>query len=86
MYENQVKKPRKRRKPLTFTKYNLTYKGIAKAFGYSSAKSFASSRALRAMLRGIDWIISQVEEHNSTTHWISIDYKGYYRIGVKVTI
>ena len=61
LHEYQKSK-RKGRKPESFSKYNLYYKDIAKAFGYNSAKSFRSSSALSDMLKGIDYIIKQVED------------------------
>ena len=57
-------KPRNGHSNSLLHKYNITYTEIAKAFGYSSANSFNGSKAKEDMLRGIKWIIEQVEKYN----------------------
>lgn len=61
LHEYSKPKTRKQRKTKTLSKYNLSYKDLAKAFGYSNANSFNSSKALPQMIKGIEWVIKQVE-------------------------
>jgi len=62
LHEYSKPKTRKKRKPLEINKYNMTYEEIAKAFGYSSANSFNGSHRKMKILKGIKWVIEQVEE------------------------
>lgn len=42
-------------------KYNIKHKQIAQYFGYSSERSFNSSKAKDSMLKGITLIIQHIE-------------------------
>jgi hypothetical protein len=62
--ENDVKLKRKRYKPLFMEKYNLSYKDIAEAFGYSSPNSFYNAHARQDIIDGIEWIVKTIEKKN----------------------
>jgi hypothetical protein len=63
LHEYNKPKTRKQRKSKSINKYNVTYKEIAKAFGYKNANSFNSSSAKMDVLRGIEWIIDRIETY-----------------------
>lgn len=62
LHEYEKPKTRKQRKSVEINKYHMTYKDIAKAFGYSNANSFNGSHRKLKILKGIEWVISVVEK------------------------
>lgn len=61
MLINNYRTNRRTRKTDLMRKYKITYRDIARYFGYSNPQSFNSSKAKSSMIQGIDKIIAHVE-------------------------